>query len=396
MGQPVPKILAVVPSGFCFGLQNAELAFFAQASLKLQCHFLTTRWTDGEFVKQLGELKFPYSSTWLGMFSRRLDKANLKMTVECLLKLPIAWRDFIRLYRSYRPDIVYFANHHEIILLLPLLLWIRRKVVCRIHDPPPAIIFQKLSFRFWRCGVGRFLFISENARERLAQLGPLDDADIVVHNGGAISPLTMPRRRVDRFCKLFDWPDDSIIIGMSGQISLNKGQEDFVEAASIAHSQNRKMRFVIGGRGDDDFVSRLKKLVGARGLDGCIKFSGWLPNPREFYKAIDIFVLASRHEEGFGLVVAEAGERGLPIIATRSGGAIEVLVDGETGVLVEKEDAQALARSMTRFAADGQLRDQMGQRARERIVAKFNLAAQADRFSEFLTKAADEAGQQAT
>jgi glycosyltransferase involved in cell wall biosynthesis len=334
----------------------------------------------------LNALEISHSSTWFGMFSRRLDWINVKMTAECLMRLPVTWRDFWRLYRSYRPDIVYFANHHEIILLWPLLVWIRRKVVCHMHDPPPAIGFQKVSFFLWRRGVGRFLFISHSARERLTALGPIGAADIVVHNGVHVSPLVMPRRRVDRFCRRFGWPDDSIIVGISGQINFHKGQEDFIAAADIARTKNPNLRFVIGGRGPDDFIAKLGEHIAARSLETYVQFSGWLANVAEFYEAVDVFVLASRHEEGFGLVVAEAGERGLPVIATRSGGALEVVVDEVTGILVDKQAPRDLADAMIRLANDEQLREQMGRNARERMLSEFDLAVQVDRVARFFEK----------
>jgi glycosyltransferase involved in cell wall biosynthesis len=384
----VRKILAVVPSSFCFGLQNAELALFSHLHSRMQCHFLTTRWTDGEFVRRLDALEIPHSSTWLGMFSRRLDWTNVMMSAECLLKLPGAWFDFCRLYRSFRPDIVYVANHHEAILLLPVLLWIRRKVVCHVHDPPPAIAFQKLSFFLWRRGVGRFFFISHSARQRLGRLGLLGAGDIVIHNGVEALPLPMPRQRNDCFCRCFDWPNDSVIFGISGQISPHKGQDDFINAAGITHCMNPKVRFVIGGRGREEYVSALRERVQAQGLENCIKFCGWLPRVVDFYEAIDVFVLASRCEEGFGLVVAEAAERGLASIATRSGGALEIVVDEETGILVDKQSPQALAEAMLRLAADTPLRQKMGERARARAVREFSLCTQADRTAAFLDRVA--------
>lgn len=199
------RVLAIVPAPQCFGLQNLTLSFFSRVPFWVQSHFLNTRWTNGEFDRRLDALGIAHSSTWLGMFSRKLDRSNLAMTVECLLKLPIAYRDFLQLYRSFRPDVIYLANYHEVILLAPLLFWFRRKVVCHMHDPPPAIAFQKFSFFIWRRVVGRFLFISRDVRMRTARLGSLRAGDLVVHNGVEIAPLRLPRCRSSRFCEMFGW-----------------------------------------------------------------------------------------------------------------------------------------------------------------------------------------------
>jgi len=60
-------------------------------------------------------------------------------------------------------------------------------------------------------------------------------------------------------------------------------------------------------------------------------------NVLDFYNSIDILILASRHDEGYGLVVAEAMACGKPVIITDSGGAAEIVVNAESGFIVKKE-----------------------------------------------------------
>jgi len=383
------KILAVVPSPTCFGLQNLTLSLVEGVPDSVQFHFLTTYWTDGEFDRRLDALGIPHSSTWFGMFSRRLDRENVKMTLACLRRLPGAWLDFLRLYFGYRPDIIYLANHHEVLLLFPVLIWLKRKVICHMHDPPPPNRFQKISFFFWRRAVGRFIFISRDVRERLSQLGPLADLSEVIHNGVATAPLSEPRFRNGAFCDRFNWPADSVIFGMTGQISELKGHEDFLEAAWLVHQSNPNFRFVIGGRGDPGFVNRLREIILSHGMEAYVAFCGWLPRVGDFYEAIDVFVLASRHDEGFGLVVAEAGERGVATIATPSGGAKEILVEGETGLFVPSRAPHELSAAMKRLGGDSALRDVLGRNARRRVQVNFSLPERKEQFVSFLDRVAN-------
>ena len=378
------RILAIVPSSFCFGLQDLTLAFFAQLPPGIYSHFLCTRWTDGEFDRRLDRLGIPHSATWLGMFSRKVDSRNLRMTLECLGKLPIAWRDLLQQWRSFRPDVIYLANYHEVILLWPVLFWLRRRVVCHMHDPPPPIRFQRFSFFVWRRAIGRFLFVSESVRQRMAKLGRLGPGDAVIHNGVKRGQLDWPRRRTSRFREQFNWPDEVVIFGITGQINVNKGHHEFLLAAAEAARKNARFRFVVGGRGEEIFVAELKRQADVLGLTDLLGFCGWLSHASEFYEGIDVLVLASRHDEGFGLVVAEAGERGIPVITTRSGGAVEIVVDGETGILVPKQDPSALGSAMARLGNDGDLRIAMGGRARDHISRHFDLEKQVDKFINFL------------
>ena len=380
------RVLAIVPSSFCFGLQNLTLAFFANLSPQVRPFFLNTAWNDGEFPRRLDALGIPHAETWFGMFSRKLDARNVKMTLHCLVKLPLGYRDFWRAYRRHRPDVIYLANHHEIILLWPLLLFLRRKVVCHMHDPAPAIPFQRASFAVWRLAVSRFLFISESVRERTALLGPPGARDRVVCNGVRIAPLVRPRVRDDRFLREFGWPADCLIVGITGQMTATKGHEDFLTAARDCAAQNARLRFVIGSRPLEPMATRLRELVREYGLESRVAFSGWLPTPQDFFIGIDILVLASRHDEGFGLVVAEAMERGAVVVATRSGGAVEIVEHDVSGYLIGKNAPAEMAGRLLDLASDDGRRARFARAGRARVERHFDLERQVSFFEEELSR----------
>jgi glycosyltransferase involved in cell wall biosynthesis len=381
-----PRLLFIIPTGFCFGLQNVTLAIAAEIAKRHPCHFLVSNWNNGEFPQRLCELNIPFTTAWLGMFSRKLNWRNLRMTFECLFKLPSAYLVFWKLYRQFRPTCIFLANHHEAILLWPALFWVRKKVVCHMHDPPPNLPFQRVSFRIWSKVVDRFICISESVRTRLHQLGRASSKDVVIYNGVTIKELTLPRQRKDLFVRRFNWPADSLIVGLTGQMTPTKGHEDFIAAAAIVAQKNVRTRFVIGGKEFEPYFSALKTLIAANRLHDIIRFSGWLERSIDFFSAIDLFVLASRHDEGFGLVLAEAGERGLPSVATRSGGATEIIVDEKSGVLVEKQNPQPMAGAIIKLLINDNRRQEMGLRAREQAVTHFNLSRQAEKLREFLAK----------
>lgn len=94
-----------------------------------------------------------------------------------------------------------------------------------------------------------------------------------------------------------------------------------------------------------------------------------------WYAAADAFVMPVRDDgediEGFGIVFLEAAAAGLPSVAGRSGGAIEAVLDRETGLLVDPADPQDLAAAIQRLRADPKLRSRLGQAGRARVLRDF-------------------------
>ena len=91
----------------------------------------------------------------------------------------------------------------------------------------------------------------------------------------------------------------------------------------------------------------------------------------EHYRQADLFVLPSIWVEGFGIPIVEAAALGVPTVATRRGGMPEVVVDGQTGLLVEPGDSDALAQAILKVLEDEQLRTSMGEAAHARVVERF-------------------------
>jgi glycosyltransferase involved in cell wall biosynthesis len=386
------KILAVIPSGFCFGLQNVTLSFFSARRKELNPFFLLTKWTDGELAKRLDKLNIPYDYSWLGMFSRKLDWPNLRMTLHCGSRLVFLYRDYLRVVRTFKPNLIYAANHHELLLLWPVLKLMNIPVVCHVHDPPPPARFYHSIYRVIDTFTDSFIAISTSVSERIQALGIEQKKIRLVHNGIDLSGFPLVSLRSGIFQNEYGWPQDSLIIGITGQVLEEKGHGDLVDAMLLVRQTNDRIRLVIGGRQKGQYFQKLKKQVSDLGLNDIVRFSGWQDSVADFFAGLDIFVLASRQEEGFGLVVAEAMATGLPVIATPSGGAKEVVVDGVSGIIVGKQNPKELASAILALADSEEYRHQMGCNGRARVEQNFNLSTQSKRLADVLREVAKQDG----
>ncbi len=131
------------------------------------------------------------------------------------------------------------------------------------------------------------------------------------------------------------------------------------------------------GSAELDIVTKVPLEVPA----GVTVHSDLTPNDDELiqlYRAADIFVLPSDHET-FGIAAIEAASSGAALVVTPTGGLEDLVVDGETGFLVEDPTVEALAASLRRLVEDPALRERFGAAARQRAVAEFDSARNAQR-----------------
>lgn len=116
------------------------------------------------------------------------------------------------------------------------------------------------------------------------------------------------------------------------------------------------------------------------------RFAGRVAHDRlpGLYAAAGLFVLPSLCDEPFGVPLVEAMAAGLPVVASRTGGIPEIVVDGETGLLVERADVSGLAATILELLADPERRRRMGAAGRERVLRRFTWATVAGRLEEAL------------
>ena len=148
------------------------------------------------------------------------------------------------------------------------------------------------------------------------------------------------------------------------RVTTRKGIDYLIEAVDLLKEKFPNIFLEIMGEGDakNDLENKTKNL----GLEKKVKFLGRVPREKTFsyYQKADIFVLPSLNE-GMSNAMLEALSSGLPIVATNTGGADELVRDGVNGSIVKMKDARDLAEKLEKIISNKELREQMGRESRK-------------------------------
>lgn len=143
----------------------------------------------------------------------------------------------------------------------------------------------------------------------------------------------------------------------AGRLTMQKGFDMLLEAWGLLYASHPEWSLTIYGEGDER--DSLQSLIDGKGLKN-VSIHPFVPNISEKFVEADFYVLSSRFE-GFGLVITEAMECGLPVVAFNcQSGPSEIITDGKDGILVKNGDVGALADAMQRLMDDAPLRLAMG------------------------------------
>jgi glycosyltransferase involved in cell wall biosynthesis len=263
------------------------------------------------------------------------------------------YRELRRLLRQYRPDIVQSFLFTENMFTR----WIGEGAVVSglqgsLSDdfetgPSLKLLLERSTFGRPRAVVSN----SEFYRSLYGRLG-LDASRIVVIPSG----VEFREGKGDRIRAEFGIRPGEILITSVARLVERKGHEDLIRAGA-----GYRLLFV----GDGPFRRRLE----GRGAI----LAGWRTDIPDILAASDIVALASRFGEGCPNSLLEAMAQGRPVVATRAGGTPEVVIDGQTGLLVRPWDGEGLRSALGALAADPGLRQRLGRAGQERARSEFGV-----------------------
>lgn len=280
----------------------------------------------------------------------------------------------IRIARDFRPHIVHGAVFEGVGLAVALGHAVGATVV--VEETSHAInrsraghaLFRALAFSADAC-----VAISPAVASYLEKVTRVPTARITVIENGAVEPRVDAGVTRESSRRALGLAENDFVVGCVCRLvdDSNKRVSDLIRALALLAPGEPRLRLLVVGDGLQRAM--LEQLALQLGVAGRVAFAGHREDVGNCYVAMDVFALVSRNE-GFGLVAPEAMFCSLPVVATRVGGLVNIVVDGVTGKLIPPCEPVAIAQALNELIHDPELCLRMGQAGRVRAHERFSAA----------------------
>ena len=288
-----------------------------------------------------------------------------------------ALKETTTLLGSENWDVVHTHLSHDLWTLVPAMglsrsgarLFLTKHMASgvRKRDPLHVILYRR---------VDRVFAVSRYIMESVLATCPVSREDVrLLPNGVSLDRFSPSRHSRQAVRKELGICQDEHVVGMIGRMTPGKGHAEFLEAARLLASSGRRIIFLVVGaasRGEEAYERKIRALARSLGLEGGLIFTGFREDTPALLSAMDVLAFPS-HEESFGITLLEAMAMHVPVVAARSAGVLDVVVDGETGLFFTPGDSKGLADAIACLVSDGELCRRLANQARRRVEDTFSI-----------------------
>ncbi|MFH1709308.1 MAG: glycosyltransferase family 4 protein [Planctomycetota bacterium] len=273
------------------------------------------------------------------------------------------FRPVVEITRSFRPDIIQVETTALLAAGVRLGRLLGVPVITVVHKylHEGERIRPALNARTW------FVTVSQALREYLVNTLKVPKERITVVADGIDPALYQPAAAIGA--------REIPAVGMAGTYHPERGHAAFLGAARLMLEAKRDLMFFIAGYGPGE--ERVKRQARALGIYPRVTFVSDFFDVREVLGLFDICVVPSLRE-GLGYLALEAMAMGKPVVASSVGGLVDVVADGETGLLVQPDNPEKLAGKVMQLLDHPDQAARMGARGREQVAAAFGVDAMVD------------------
>ena len=157
----------------------------------------------------------------------------------------------------------------------------------------------------------------------------------------------------------------------AGTLNFNKGYADLIKAFSIVAKKHPEWKVVFAGHGE---IQEARELAKDLGVDSQCNFLGWISGEQKdaAFRRASILCLAS-YQEGFPMAVLDAWAYGVPVVSTTAGGLIDIIIEGQNGLLFEAGNVEQLSKTLEIILSDSELRTRIASESRVLAYTTFNI-----------------------
>jgi len=288
------------------------------------------------------------------------------------LDLPFAYR-LAQYFKEARPDIVHCHSRRGADILGGLAASFADipTVVSRRVDNTEMRLMAALRYRPFK----KVIAISDAVANVLLDRGVEAERLVIIRDAVDVGAFDNPPD-CDAFRQEFSLNANHFVIAAAGQLIPRKGHQYLLEAIAELKDRYTQLRLVVFGEGY--LNNQLRAQAASLRLGDVVQFAGFREDLDTYLACFDLFAHPAL-AEGLGVVALKAAAAGVPVVGFEAGGMVEAVAHEKTGLLVQAEDAGALADAIARFVDDPSLGRQYGEAGRRRMQSEFSIDAMADK-----------------
>ena len=334
---------------------------------------------DGEFREALEKARVTTHVLELGQGAAAVGKqAGIARVLHVIPE--ILERVLQTALHARRFDVVYANTAKALIIAGPAAWLANRRLVFHLHDIVSANHFSPMNRRVLVACANVFADVvianSEATREAFVDGGGHRERTVVVPNGFSVDDIESSPELVVSVRERLGLSASAWVVLMAGRLTPWKGQHVLLEAlCAVPEAHAVLLGEALFTDEDRRYANELRVAAAQPALAGRVHFVGFQRDTRAFFDLADVVVHASVIAEPFGRVIVEGMLAARPVIATRAGGAAEIVSHERTGLLVEPGDATGLATALRRLRESPDLARQLAAAARETARQDYDIDA---------------------
>jgi len=272
--------------------------------------------------------------------------------------------DFYGLLGGRKTPVKYVATCHDSGLAKPV-RW-SQGTATDVYGALHKLVFRRFD---------KVIAVSQPIADALVRSGLQVERVSAIDNGIPLRRFTVTRSAED----LVAFKGNAALVGLIGRLAEGKGHRTLLDAAKLMSAKQNLVKFAFIG--DGPLEDELRRATSELGLQERVLFAGKRNDMPAVYAALDVFALPSDNE-GMPISILEAMASKTPVIATRVGAIPSVVEDGQTGILIDPGDIDALVSAISRVLSSTESRSQMVERAYKFVWEQYSAESMASKYIE--------------